>query len=212
MSVLNRIAAFQGRRDEAPNQELARELAAARDSEGIREIAVNLWHKDKNIHSDCLKVLYEIGYLDPELIAPYVADFIKLLQSSNNRMVWGSLIALATITPLQSTVIYGHVTEIQRLMQTGTVITIDNGVKILASLAAGNPERNRRLFPYLIKHLETCRNGDVPRHAEYMLPAVNARNQDQFSRVLQTRMQGMSGAQMTRIRKVLKRFLPDARR
>jgi hypothetical protein len=36
MSVLNRIAAAQGRRDEAPNQELAREWAERQDQEGIR--------------------------------------------------------------------------------------------------------------------------------------------------------------------------------
>lgn len=37
MTVLNRIATAQGRRDEAPNQELARDLAAQGDQEGIRQ-------------------------------------------------------------------------------------------------------------------------------------------------------------------------------
>ncbi len=40
MSVLNRLACSQGRRDEVPNQELAHALAATEDREGIREIAV----------------------------------------------------------------------------------------------------------------------------------------------------------------------------
>ncbi len=44
-----------------------------------------------------MKVLYEIGYLTPELIADYADDFLKLLRSKNNRMVWGGMIALATI-------------------------------------------------------------------------------------------------------------------
>lgn len=39
MSILERIAYYQNRRDEAPNQELARELANQRDIAGIREIA-----------------------------------------------------------------------------------------------------------------------------------------------------------------------------
>ena len=39
MSVLERIAYFQNRRNEAPNQELAKELAEKQDHEGIREIA-----------------------------------------------------------------------------------------------------------------------------------------------------------------------------
>ena len=68
MSTLDRIAYFQGRRDEVPNQELARDLAAREDQAGIREIAEALWRREPNVRSDCLKVLYEIGYLKPELV------------------------------------------------------------------------------------------------------------------------------------------------
>jgi hypothetical protein len=83
MPVLNQIAHFQGRRDEVPNQELARQLAEARDRDGIQEIAANLWNPDADIvdasiAGDCVKVLYEVGYLAPELIADYAEDFIKL--------------------------------------------------------------------------------------------------------------------------------------
>ncbi len=87
MSVLHKIAYYQDRRDEVPNQELARELVEARDLEGIREIAQNLDHNIPSVQSDCLKVLYEIGYLQPELVAGYAADFLKLLKSRNNRLV-----------------------------------------------------------------------------------------------------------------------------
>ena len=82
MSVLNRIAFSQDRRDEVPNQEAARMLAETRNTADIREIAENLWNKEINIQSDCLKVLYELGYLAPELIADYVDDFIKLLETA----------------------------------------------------------------------------------------------------------------------------------
>ena len=51
MSVLARLACMQERRDEAPNKSLARDLAEKRDIEGIREIAENLWNKDKNIQT-----------------------------------------------------------------------------------------------------------------------------------------------------------------
>ena len=75
MSALEKIAFFQNRRDEVPNQLLARELSSAQDHAGIQEIAGNLWNKNQNIRSDCLKVL----------------------RDRNNRMVWGGMIALATI-------------------------------------------------------------------------------------------------------------------
>ena len=40
MSVLNRIGCMQNRRDEIPNQELGRELAATENLAGIKEIEV----------------------------------------------------------------------------------------------------------------------------------------------------------------------------
>jgi hypothetical protein len=59
---------YQNRRDEVPNQQLAKELAETENKAGIKEIAKNLQHKNKSVQSDCLKVLYEIGYLKPDLI------------------------------------------------------------------------------------------------------------------------------------------------
>ncbi|OGO46934.1 MAG: hypothetical protein A2Z30_03300 [Chloroflexi bacterium RBG_16_64_43] len=74
MSAFNRIAYHQNRRDEVPNQQLARALSAARDRKGIREIAAGSWDKNRSIRSDCVKVLYEIGYLDPGPIARVLAQ------------------------------------------------------------------------------------------------------------------------------------------
>jgi len=87
MSVLEKFACLQFQKDEVPNQELAKELAHKKDRRGIQEIADNLRNKDKNIANDCIKVMYEIGYLEPKLISTYTEEFIKLLQSKNNRMV-----------------------------------------------------------------------------------------------------------------------------
>ena len=61
MSVLSKLASMQGRRDEEPNKELARELVRTKNTEGIQEIAENLLKKDKKIQSDCDGVMEEIG-------------------------------------------------------------------------------------------------------------------------------------------------------
>lgn len=73
--MLDRIAFFQNRRDEVPNQQLAKELAETENRAGIKEIAENLQNKNQNVQSNCLKVLYEIGYLKPDLIIGYTSDF-----------------------------------------------------------------------------------------------------------------------------------------
>ncbi len=205
MSALDRIAHFQNRRDEVPNQTRARDLASKKDRAGIREIAENLWNKDKGIQADCIKVLYEIGYIDPALITYYVEDFINLLKSRNNRLVWGGMIALGTVAELKAEVIFAHLAEIEKVMDTGSVITVDNGVRTLALAASKGGKYNKAIFPYLLDHLKTCRPKDVPQHAEKTLPAViNLSGKKEFVAVLEKRLEDLSGSGLSRVKKVIK--------
>lgn len=204
MSALQEIAYFQGRRDEVPNQELARRLAQARDVAGIGEIAAGLWHKDGHVRSDCLKVLYEIGYLEPALIADYVEEFVRLLDERNNRLVWGSLIALSTIANLRSAEIYAHVPAIQHALKYGSVIAVDNAVKTLARVAAADSIYQQALLPGLLEHLASCRPKDVSQHAESTLLAIDAPHAPAFIQTLETRLPDLSASQAARVRKVIK--------
>jgi len=122
MSILNRIAYFQNRCDQAPNKALARELVDTEDEKWIREIAENLGNKNPRIQSDCLAVLEEISAYKPGLIADYVNDLFKLVQSKDNRLVWGSLIPLSRIAHLRAEEIYPQREYIIRLMDEGSVI------------------------------------------------------------------------------------------
>jgi hypothetical protein len=204
VSALEGIAHFQGRHGEVPNQELARRLASGRDRKGILEIADNLWNKNRSIQADCIKVLYEIGYLDPVLIAPYVDDFLELLKSRNNRLVWGGMIALATVAALKPEMIFAHKNDIEAAMKAGSVITVDNGVLALARAASRNDRYRTAVFPFLIGHLKTCRPQDVPQHSERVLVAVNASNKAQFVAVLQGRLADLSGAGLRRVTKTIR--------
>jgi len=123
MSALEKVAYYQGRRDEVPNQVLAVELAQTKNVAGIREIVSNLGNKNNNIRSDCLKVLYEIGYIDPSLIAGYVDEFLKLLNSKDNRMAWGAMIGLGLIASQRSKAIWNSIDDVIRATESGTAIT-----------------------------------------------------------------------------------------
>lgn len=204
MSILKKIAFFQNRRDEVPNQEAARELAQTRNAADIREIAENLWNKDSNIQSDCLKVLYELGYLAPDLIAGYVDDFLKLLRHKNNRMAWGGMIALSTIAGLQADKIFPHQEEIKKVMQAGSVITNDAGMKTLAEIAARKEEYRAKIIPYLLERLSDARAVDAPRYAETILPAIGTADKADFIKILQKWITSASGSRLSRLKKVLK--------
>src|SRR5574340_141202 len=203
MSALERIAYLQKRRDEVPNQEWARDLARKKDRKGIQEIAENLWNKDGNIQADCIKVLYEIGYIDPKLVAEYAGDFVKLLGSKNNRLVWGGMIALGVVAQQQADVVLAHLTEVKRAMKTGSVLTVDNAVQTLARAASAGEKYRKAMFPLLIDHFKTCRLKDVPQNAEKSLPAVTAANRTEFVAVLTKRMEDLSGSGLRRVKKVI---------
>lgn len=202
--MLNKLAHLKGRRDEVPNQELARDLARTGDRTGIREIARNLRNSDKNIQADCIKVLYETGYIDPDLVAPYADDFLKLLASRNNRLVWGGMIALSTIATAATKKVYAGRAAIQHAIAHGSVITVDNGIKTLARVASTSDAYRRALLPYLLEHLRNCRAQDVPQHAEHVLVAVKGASGPALVRVLERRMPGMLASRQARIKRVIK--------
>jgi len=203
MSVLDQLACALGRRDEVPNQQLAHRLVETEDSSGIREVVENLSNKDKNIRFDCVKVLYEIGYLKPELVAPYALEFLKLLKSRENRLIWGGMIALSTIGRIAADELFPRWIEIQTAMNSGSVITRDGGVLTLAGIASANMKYNAAVFPHLLDHLRTCRPKDVPQHAEKILLAVNAGNKDGFMLLLEQRLQDLQGNQLKRVHRII---------
>jgi len=204
MSVISKLASSLDRKDEVPNQLLAREIVTSKDAATVRELVENLSNKDAAIASDCIKTLYEIGYQNPTLVTPYVDEFVRLLFNKHNRLVWGSMITLATIAAHAPDKVFEARERIKTAMREGSVITIDNGVKVLAQVAACKPEYEQELFPYLLEHLKRCRTKEVPQHAESTLVCVNAGNKQSFEKVLTDRMPEMTASQASRIKRLLR--------
>ena len=204
MSAIEQIAYSLGKRDEIPNRELAQKLAAHNDLEGIKEIAEHLWDKNVNIQNDCIKVLYEVGMINPDMIGMYADDFIKLIQSRNNRLVWGAMIALSTFADRQADVLFPYIDTIMKVTRSGSVITKDGGVKTLGLIGSVKPEYRKVVFPFLLEHLKTCRPKEVPQHSESTLPAVDVENRQEFILVLNKRMEDLTSTGLTRVKKVIK--------
>jgi hypothetical protein len=120
-------------------------------------------------------------------------------------MVWGSMIALSTIALLRADEIYLHRQRIQDAMAEGSVITVDNGVKVLAAAAATDEIHRAEMLPYLLLHLRTCRPKDVPQHAEAVVQAVDAAHTEAFVAVLESRLAAMTATEAARLRRVIRR-------
>ena len=206
MSVLSKLASAQDRKDEEPNKDLGRELVENHDIEGIREIAENLWNKDKRVQKDCLSVLEQVGLFEPELIENYVADFIELIFSKDNRLVWAAMINLALIADRKPQEIFEQYDDIVKVIEKGSVITQDNGIKTLAKVASTSTEYEEVIVPYLLEQLRRCRSKSVPQYAESIRVSVNSDFQEQYLSILNERLDALSAAQQRRVKKLLKTF------
>jgi len=202
--LLNRLGYLQTRRDRTPNLDLARDLVARDDRAGIREIAKNMWNDNKNIHDDCLNVMYEIGAIDPHLITAYADDFIKLLQSRHTNMVRGAMFALAEIAKVKPEFTFQHQGAIRKAKEAGSDIFVDKSITALAYTSAANEEYSQSIFPYLLQDLSSCHHKEVPEHAERILIAVNQHNKAAFIKSLEKRSDELSGSDYTRLKKIIR--------
>ncbi|MGO4348231.1 hypothetical protein AB4Z45_22310 [Paenibacillus sp. MCAF9] len=187
MTIIDKLAASLNRKDEGPNQELAKYIADRDDKGAVIELVDNLHNNDKNIQSDCIKVLYEIGDLRPSLIAEYSKEFVTLLDDGNNRLVWGAMTALDAITLENPEVIYLALEKIVDITDKGSVITKDHGVNILIKLCSIKPYADHA-FTLLIEQLKKCPTNQLPMYAENAIAIVNDNNKDLFIKTLSSRL------------------------
>ncbi len=205
MSVIDKLACSLGRNDEIPNQELAKELCRTKDSDSIKELIQCLFNGSTAMKNDSIKVLYEIGEAQPELIASYVDDFIKLLSSKNNRLVWGGMTALSTVANINPDKIYQNIDLIFDVIKKGSVITVDNGISVLAKIGSAKKEYATKALPFLLKHLETCSPREVAQHSERSMVIANSENKIEFQRILEKRLDDLTQSQQARVKRVLKK-------
>jgi hypothetical protein len=187
MSVIDKLACSLGRRDEVPNQELAQQILKSKDKKAVKELVENLGNKDKNIQSDCIKVLYEIGESQPELIADYDKEFLALLDGRNNRLVWGAMTALDYIASINPARVHQNLGKILMVADQGSVITKDHGVGILIKLAADKRFADDALT-LLLDQFRSAATNQLPMYAENSVRVIPDERKASFVKVLTSRL------------------------
>jgi len=204
MSVLGRLASALGRNDERPNIELAEALAASADAAAAAELVAALAGPIA-VASDAIKVLYELGERRPELVAPYAEEFIALLASKNNRMVWGALAAIATVAALRADAVLAALDAILAAADASTVIAKDKANAMLVNLAkAGHAAQ---VLPILLSRLGDAAPNQFPTYAEQIAAVVDAGHKPKLIEILEARLPGVEGrAKRARVEKLLTRL------
>ena len=204
MSVLGRLASALGRNDERPNLELAEALAASPDAGAVAELVAALEGKAA-VANDAIKVLYELGQRRPELVALYAEEFIALLGSRNNRLVWGALSAIDTVTAARPDAVLNELDTILAAADAGSVIAKDKANAILVKLAA--EEHAAQVLPILLHRLGEAAANQFPTYAEEITTVVDAEHLPMLIQVLKARLPGVEGkAKLARVEKLLRKL------
>ena len=203
MTILDKLASSLNRRDEVPNQQLAMQIVDGNDEKAVKELVRNLRNRDREIQSDCIKVLYEVGERKPDLIAEYAGEFSSLLDSDNNRLVWGGMAALDQIALANPKTIYGMLPKIVGSAETRSVITRDHAVGILIKLASLAQYRET-VTPLLIEQLKRSPTNQLPMYSENLVPIVTEKNRAAFVRTLTSRLDDIEkAAKRKRVERVI---------
>lgn len=206
LNVLDKLATALNRRDEIPNQELALQIVESQDQGAVAELVKNLSNKNRNTQSDCIKVLYEIGERDPDLVAPYYLEFGKLLSSRNNRLVWGAMTALDSIVLKEPKGVFNLLPAIMLAADGGSVIARDHAVGILIKLATLK-RYAASCLPFLIEQLTKCPGNQFPMYIEHSSQLITPGNKALFQKVIRERIEGLEKeSQRLRVLKISKRI------
>jgi hypothetical protein len=160
---------------------------------------------DKKIQSGCIKLLYEIGYREPKLIAERADLFVRLLKHRNNRLVWGGMIALSAIAPARPEALFEKRTELFDAIRGGSTITRDRGMMALGSVAAADPKYRKELFPKLLAILRGSEGNDVAKFGEHLEPAVDPGNAAAYIETLEDKLDELAASAQKRVARLVKR-------
>ena len=208
MNIVNQLASSLNRRDETPNLELAQRIAAEDSHIAVQELITLLNAGSRDIQSDSIKVLYEIGNIKPMLISSSANVFLELLSHKNNRLQWGAMTALNSITDENPKAVYEGLEKIISAAESGSVITLDHCVNILIKLCR-QAKYQKDAYALLMERILCSPSNQLPTYAEQALQIVNNKTMaGALLKILQNRVADVEkDSKRKRIEKVIKKLI-----
>lgn len=206
MGIIDQLASSLGRRDEIPNQELARQIVKDSNHAAVAELVSHLNDKDKAIPGDCIKVIYEIAVLSPNMASGHYRELANLLDHKNNRLQWGAMTALNAVALEIPDVIFENLPKFLAVAEKGSVITKDHLMGILIKLCTVE-KYAEDAFSLFNEQLAKAPANQLPMYAEQAIPIINNSNKVRFLATLTARLDDIEKeTKKARVQKVIKKI------
>ncbi len=207
MSIADHLAYSLERKDQEPNKRLANQLVANDDRAGVHEI-VDLFdeHRPRRLLMDAMLTLAYIAETKPELIIPHTDFLLSKLKDPIERVGWGSMIALAHITPLVAEKLYKELPKVLDAMERQSVVGRDHGFKVLVKLYQVDEYAND-LIHIIVEQISNAPSNQLGQYAERAMTALRANHKKLLIEALEMRREELTNEyHIRRIDKNLKKL------
>ena len=202
--VINGLSSSQGRKDEGPNIALAIQLAKHEDEQGVEHLIQIVTTEKASLKHDAIKVLYETGARNPQLLSKHLKSFLEMLDSKNNRLQWGAMTAIQTITEIVPKQVYENLVQIIHAGDKGSVISRDQMMRILYKLSTHQPYQKDALS-LLFEQLRKCPTNQLPMYAEELSNVLPSAYRNEMVSILRIRISELEKAsKIKRLEKVIR--------
>ena len=205
-SIKELLANAMGRNDEEPNIKLAVLMAGSADEAAVGELVGLLDHPEAPVRSDAIKVLYEISRRNADLIIPHLKKLVKLLSGKENRMIWGAMSALSSLSQSHPKLLVRHLPIIVATMEKGSAITRDHGIYTLCHVARLKKQYSN-CVELLLEQIQKAPVNQVPMYGEKTAAILLPEDRHRLEKILLSRKDVMAiPTKKKRIEKLLRTF------
>ncbi|WP_420316759.1 hypothetical protein [Ekhidna sp.] len=207
MSIQDQLAFALDRNDQEPNKLVAKQIVNAGGTKEVKDLISFIKTKPKQrAQSDTILALAYVGELAPALLSGEASFLISQLNSSVNRVIFGSMIALAHIAHLKKGILFDSLPQIIDAMDSGTVVSRDYGFRIMVTLYTDR-KYTEDMFLLIQEQLMKAPSNQLGQYAERLIEVLNENHLQPLIETLEERRTDISNEyHIKRLNKNLKKL------
>ncbi|WP_424963073.1 hypothetical protein [Ekhidna sp.] len=207
MPIQDQLAYALDRKDQEPNKQVAKHIVDAGGEKEVNDLVAFIeTNPEQRAQSDAILALAYVGECAPELLVEQADFLISQLDSSINRVVFGSMIGLAHIAHLQRAKLFDALPQVIDAMDAGTVVTRDHGYRIMITLYE-DLQFQDDMFLLILEQLAKAPSNQVGQYAERLIAVLNKKHLKPLIETLEERRTDISNEHhIKRLSKNLKKL------
>jgi hypothetical protein len=168
--------------------EIAAQIVAGSAEPGLAYYARALEDENPHTAGQAARVLEEVVSLKPELCAPHIERFVRVLMSQSARAVQASATALPLLARVAPAKVARHLEKLRNGFDGATDVGKEGMVRTFVALCLASVAYQRRVVDVLERALSSAEPRTLQRWTELVLPALKGEPHAQARAVVEQRL------------------------